>query len=106
MRGRPVDRFADLRIPARSGTIRAARLEGLAALLHEKARFSMPPEPGVWAGKDAVVACWADGGFGSDAFGSVRCVTTRANGQPAVAVYVRLPGGLVYEPVTLEVLRF
>lgn len=40
-------------------------LEGLAALLHENARFSMPPEPGVWAGKDSVVACWADGGFGS-----------------------------------------
>ena len=81
-------------------------LEGVAAVLHEDARFSMPPEPGVWAGKDAVVACWADGGFGSDTFGSVRCVTTRANGQPAVAVYVRLPGGSVYEPLTLEVLQF
>ena len=81
-------------------------LEGLAALLHEKARFSMPPEPGVWTGKDAVVACWAEGGFGSEAFGSVRCVTTRANGQPAVAVFVRLPGESGYEPLTLEVLRF
>jgi RNA polymerase sigma-70 factor (ECF subfamily) len=81
-------------------------LEGLAALLHDDARFSMPPQPGVWAGKDAVVACWADGGFGSDAFGSVRCVTTRANGQAAIAVYVRLPGEPAYEPLTLEVLQF
>src|SRR6195952_5582282 len=63
-------------------------LDGLAALLHEDARFSMPPEPGIWSGKEAVVTCWAEGGFGSDAFGSVRCVTTRANGQAAVGVYV------------------
>jgi RNA polymerase sigma-70 factor (ECF subfamily) len=81
-------------------------LDGLAALLHEDARFSMPPEPGIWTGKEAVVTCWAEGGFGSDAFGSVRCVTTRANGQPAVAVYVRLPGASEYTALTLEGLRF
>ena len=81
-------------------------LEGLAALLHRDARFSMPPEPGIWAGKKAVVTCWAEGGFGSDAFGSVRCVTTRANGHPAVAVYVRLPGEITYVALTLEGLRF
>src|ERR671910_438020 len=81
-------------------------LDGLAALLHEDARFSMPPEPGIWTGKKAVVTCWAEGGFGSDAFGSVRCVTTRANGQPAVAVYVRLPGASEYTALTLEGLRF
>lgn len=81
-------------------------LHGLAALLHQDARFSMPPEPGVWAGKDAGVACWAEGGFGSDTFGSVRCVTTRANGQPAAAVYVRLPGAYEYAVLTLEGLRF
>jgi RNA polymerase sigma factor (sigma-70 family) len=81
-------------------------LDGLAALLHQDARFSMPPEPGIWAGKEAVVTCWAEGGFGSDAFGSVRCLTTRANGQPAVAVYVRLPGESAYAALTLEGLRF
>src|SRR5829696_4542204 len=81
-------------------------LDGLAALLHEDARFSMPPEPGIWTGKKAVVTCWAEGGFGSDAFRSVRCVTTRANGQPAVAVYVRLPGESEYTALTLEGLRF
>jgi hypothetical protein len=35
---------------------------------------------------------WIDGGFGSEAFGSMRCVVTGANGQPAVAGYVRKPG--------------
>lgn len=67
-------------------------LHGLAALLHPDARFLMPPLPGTWTGKEAVVRCWAEGGFGSDTFGSVRCVTTRANGAAAVAVYVRVPG--------------
>jgi RNA polymerase sigma-70 factor (ECF subfamily) len=78
---------------------------GLAALLHEDVRFSMPPEPGVWTGRGAVVQGWIDGGFGSDAFGRLRCVVTRANGQPAVAGYVRTPGGQVYEPLALDVLR-
>lgn len=81
-------------------------LAGLAALLHEDARFSMPPEPGTWVGKEAVVACWAEGGFGSDVFGSVRCLTTRANGRPAVAVYTRLPGASEYTALTLEGLAF
>lgn len=81
-------------------------LAGLAALVHEDVRFSMPPVPGEWNGKDDVVRCWAEGGFGSDAFGSVRCVGTRANGQPAFGVYVRLPGEATYAPLTLEVVRF
>lgn len=53
--------------------------------MHEDVRFSMPPTPGVWTGRSAVVQGWIDGGFGSEAFGSMRCVITRANGQPAVA---------------------
>jgi RNA polymerase sigma-70 factor (TIGR02960 family) len=79
--------------------------EGLAALLHEDVRFSMPPTPGVWTGRRAVVQGWIDGGFGSDAFGSLRCVVTRANGQPAVAAYVRKPGEVAYEPLAIDVLR-
>ncbi|MHA3701980.1 RNA polymerase subunit sigma-70 [Jatrophihabitans sp. YIM 134969] len=83
-----------------------ADLDGLAALLHPDARFSMPPEPGTWSGKDAVVTCWAEGGFGADAFGTVSCVPTRANGHPAVAVYVRVPGASEFVALTLEGLRF
>jgi RNA polymerase sigma-70 factor (ECF subfamily) len=33
------------------------------------------------------------------------CVVTRANGQPAVAAYVRKPGDSAYEPLALDVLR-
>jgi RNA polymerase sigma-70 factor (TIGR02960 family) len=78
---------------------------GLAALMHEELRFSMPPTPGIWTGRDTVVQGWVDGGFGSEAFGSVRCLTTRANGQPAVACYVRKPGDVAYEPLAIDVLR-
>ena len=35
----------------------------------------------------------------------MRCVLTRANGQPAVAGYVRKPGDAGYEPLAIDVLR-
>jgi len=76
---------------------------GLAGLMHEEVRFSMPPQPGVWEGRDAVVGMWVEGGFGSEAFGSLRCLVTRANRQPAVANYVRNPGGDRYVPLALDV---
>ncbi|WP_420122737.1 RNA polymerase subunit sigma-70 [Nakamurella sp.] len=78
---------------------------GLTALLHREVRFSMPPEPGVWAGRDEVVQGWVDGGFGSESFGRLRCLVTRANGQPAVAAYVRGPGDTAYAPLAIDVLR-
>jgi RNA polymerase sigma-70 factor (TIGR02960 family) len=77
----------------------------LAAMLREDARFSMPPEPGVWQGRDEIAQCWVDGGFGSESFGSMRCVVTRANRQPAVACYVRKPGDRAYSPLAIDVLR-
>lgn len=78
---------------------------GLAALLHEDVWFSMPPTPGVWAGRTTVVQAWTEGGFGSDTFGSLRCLLTSANGQPAVAAYVRMPGDVTFQPLTLDVLQ-
>jgi RNA polymerase sigma-70 factor (ECF subfamily) len=77
---------------------------GLAALLHDDVRFSMPPAPGVWTGRSRVVKGLTDGGFGSEAFGSLRCVVTHANGQPAVAGYLRKPGRNSYEPLAIDVL--
>ena len=77
----------------------------LKRLLSEDVRFSMPPQPDVWEGRDEVVQSWIDGGFGSEAFGSLRCVVTRANRQPAVAFYVRTPGQEDYTPLALEVLQ-
>jgi RNA polymerase sigma-70 factor (ECF subfamily) len=77
----------------------------LKRLLSEDVRFSMPPAPGVWAGRDTVVKAWVDGGFGSESFGSLRCVVTRANRQPAVAAYVHRPGDEGYSAMALDVLR-
>ena len=82
-----------------------ADAQGLAALLHEDVRFTMPPQPGTWVGRDRVVGSWVEGGFGEATFGSMRCVVTRANGQPAVACYVRRPGDDAYTPLALDVLR-
>jgi RNA polymerase sigma-70 factor (ECF subfamily) len=82
-----------------------ADLDAFVALLHQDARFSMPPYPGVWAGRDEVIASWRAGGFGSDAMGEIRCVLTRANGQPAVAGYVRRPGDEAFVLLALDVLR-
>ena len=77
----------------------------LKRLLSEDVRFSMPPQPGLWEGRDHVVQSWIDGGFGSEAFGSLRCLVTRANRQPAVANYVRKPGDEGYTQMALDVVR-
>lgn len=77
---------------------------GLAALCREDVRFAMPPAPGVWAGRDVVVQGWRDGGFGSPAFGTVRCRITRVNRMPAVACYVRAPGDALFRFGALDVL--
>ena len=77
----------------------------LKRLLSEDVRFSMPPQAGVWEGRDNVVQSWIDGGFGSEAFGTLRCVVTRANRQPAVACYARRPGDDHYTPLAIDVLR-
>jgi hypothetical protein len=77
----------------------------LKQLLSEDVRFSMPPEPGLWQGRDVVVQAWVDGGFGTEPFGSMRCIVTRANRQPAVAAYIRRPGDDAHTPLAIDVLR-
>ena len=79
--------------------------EALAALMREDARFSMPPEPGVWVGRDAIVDAWREGGFGGPQFEDVRCLVTSANRQPAVACYLRRPGEPLHRAFALDVLR-
>jgi RNA polymerase sigma-70 factor (TIGR02960 family) len=78
---------------------------GLKRLLSDDVRFSMPPQPGVWEGRDNVIDLCVEGGFGSEAFGSLRCVITRVNRQPAVANYVKRPGDERALPLALDVLR-
>jgi RNA polymerase sigma-70 factor (ECF subfamily) len=80
-------------------------VSGLAGLLKEDVRFSMPPQPGSWAGRDLVVNSWVEGGFGSDWFGQFRCLVTRANGMPAVANYLRKPGQTKFRAMALDVLQ-
>lgn len=77
---------------------------GLAELLRDDVRFAMPPEPGVYIGRDTVVQGWVEGGFGSAALGDFRCLLTRANRMPAVANYLRRPGAVDYRPLALDVL--
>jgi RNA polymerase sigma-70 factor (ECF subfamily) len=77
----------------------------LVELLREDARFTMPPEPTMIEGNEAIVSFWMEGGFGSDSFGHMRCVLTRANKQPAVACYLRRPGDSEYRALALDVLR-
>jgi RNA polymerase sigma-70 factor (ECF subfamily) len=83
----------------------AADAAGIKALMHEDARFAMPPDEAVYFGRDAIVDGWIEGGMGSDAFGAFKCTLTRANGQPGVANYVRKPGSDVYELFAIDVLR-
>jgi RNA polymerase sigma-70 factor (ECF subfamily) len=82
-----------------------ADANGLRELMRADARFSMPPEPGYWVGREEIVAAWVEGGFGTAEFKDMRCVLTRANMQPAVACYRRLPGESAYRPLAIDVLR-
>ena len=80
-------------------------IDGLSALLREDLRFAMPPQPGVWVGRDETIKGWVDGGFGRGDYADWRCRTTTANGQPAVAMYLRRPGASKYEAFSMDVLR-
>ncbi len=75
------------------------------AMMREDARFSMPPQPEVYVGREKIVASWLEGGFGSESFGHIRCLLTRVNMQPAVANYVRGPQDESYRAFALDVLR-
>jgi RNA polymerase sigma-70 factor, ECF subfamily len=73
-------------------------------LLGDDIRFSMPPTQARFDGRPAVAAFFVDL-FGVDNPGDWRLVPTRANGQPAVANYVRAWGESDFAATTLDVLR-
>ena len=75
------------------------------SILREDAVCRMPPQPEVSVGRDAILKLFTDAGFGTEAFGQLRCVTTRANRQPAVAVYVLQSGDTTYRAVALDILQ-
>ena len=76
---------------------------GLAALLRDDVRSSMPPTPGLHVGRDAVVRDWVESGF--QGMKGLRAVLTSANRQPAVAFYLWQQREGAYLPVTIDVLR-
>ncbi|MFT7834743.1 RNA polymerase subunit sigma-70 [Saccharothrix sp. BKS2] len=77
----------------------------LAAALREDATWTMPPQPEWHRGRDALMGFWAPFMAGPEAIGEWRVLETRANRQPAVANYVRRPGGACFEALALDVLR-
>ena len=79
--------------------------DALARLLRDDVRSSMPPDPFIVAGRDAVVKSWAEGGFGSPGLNDFKCLVTRANMMPAVACYVRGVGASEYRALAIDVLR-
>jgi ketosteroid isomerase-like protein len=81
-----------------------ADAEAFVEMMREDARFSMPPEPGLWVGRRTIVDAWSEG-FDTDSFGRMRGVVTRANMQPAVACYLKRPGETTYRPMALDVIR-
>ena len=80
-------------------------VNAIAALMHEDARFSMPPEPGLFVGRDSIVGVWIEGGLGTEEFGRLKTLETRVNRQPAIANYVLEPGDDTYRAMALDVLR-
>lgn len=78
----------------------------MAKFLAEDVKASMPPYPTWFHGRDAMMA------VNSEVFdpaspwyhGTWRCLSTRANRQPAVAYYVKAPGESVFKPQLIDVL--
>src|SRR5207342_3920925 len=90
-----VRRFADASL--------AKDIDGLAAMLRDDVRSSMPPTPGLYVGRDAVVNDWIEDGFVG--MTGLRGVPTSVNLQPAIAFYLWQEEEGAYLPLTLDVLR-
>jgi RNA polymerase sigma-70 factor (ECF subfamily) len=81
----------------------ATDVAGLAALLRDDVRCSMPPTPGLYVGRDTVVNNWVEDGF--EDLGDLRAVPTSVNRQPAIAFYLWQERESAYLPLTIDVLR-
>ncbi|HEX4222665.1 MAG TPA: sigma-70 family RNA polymerase sigma factor [Pseudonocardiaceae bacterium] len=82
-------------------------LDAMADMLSSEAKLTMPPNPLWFIGRDAILN-FIRPTFDPDSpayFGRWRHLSTRANGQPAVAGYVQRPGTAVYRSQLLDVLR-
>ena len=78
-----VDRFAD--------AFESGEVDQVIALLTEDAWVTMPPAPHQYQGAEAI-SIFLRHAFGGRGAQEHRLLPTRANGQPALAHYVRVPG--------------
>jgi RNA polymerase sigma-70 factor (TIGR02960 family) len=74
------------------------------AVIREDIRVSMPPNPGVFIGRDTVATLMSQA-FDRSVFGMWKLLPTAANRMPAAASYLRRAGSDVYLPFKLDVLR-
>ena len=81
----------------------AVDIDAVTGLLRDDVRCSMPPTPGLYIGRDAVLNNWVEDGF--ESLGRLRAVPTSVNRQPAVAFYLWQERDGAYLPLTIDVLR-
>lgn len=74
------------------------------AMLREDIRVAMPPNPGLFTGKEAIAGLMAHA-YDRSVFGDWKLLPTAANRMPAAASYLRREGSDVYVPFKLDVLR-
>ena len=74
------------------------------AVIRDDIRVSMPPNPGLFTGREAVAGLMALA-FDRSIFGEWKLLPTAANRMPAAASYLRRADSDVYLPFKLDVLR-
>jgi RNA polymerase sigma-70 factor (ECF subfamily) len=79
-------------------------VDGLVALLKEDATFSMPPVPSWYQGREAIRTILLAAVFPSGVQKQWRLYLTRANGQPAVALYRADEATGVYRAFGIQVI--
>ena len=84
--------------------IEQSDVSSLVSLIREDALFRMPPQPS-FTGRDQMIRTLLEAGFGTERMGRLRCVTTRANGLPAVACYARRDGEPSWRALAIDLLR-
>jgi RNA polymerase sigma-70 factor (TIGR02960 family) len=78
--------------------------EAALALIADDVRVTMPPQPLLYEGRDAIAGLMARA-FGPEFPGEWRLLPTHANRQPAAASYYRAPGEPSFRPFKIDVLR-
>jgi len=79
-------------------------LDAALALISDDIRVTMPPEPLLFEGAEAIRGLMVQA-FDREELGEWRLLPTRANRQPAAASYLRAPGETEFFPYKLDVLR-